>query len=297
MRRTLTGDLDNWTNVTGGDGFEVHVDPNSTAVIYSESQFGALRRSVNGGLTFSGATRGLSGRLNWKTPLAFDPTNLGAGTGLNTIMYIGSHQLFRSTDSAASWTAISGDLSNGNQGTGGVVFGSITAIAVAPSNRNTIYIGTDDGNVCVTRDTGRTYLRVDLTLPELWVTRLAVDPSDDAIAYVTFSGFRVDQPLAHVFRTTDHGGRWTDVSGDLPDAPVNDIAVDPRRSSTLYVGTDVGVFVSNDVGASWNPLGSGLPDGLVITDMKLLPGPPLTLLAATYGRSIFSLELPDLEPE
>jgi photosystem II stability/assembly factor-like uncharacterized protein len=297
VRRTLTGDLDNWTNVTGGDGFEVHVDPNSTAVIYSESQFGALRRSVNGGLTFSGATRGLSGRLNWKTPLAFDPTNLGAGTGLNTIMYIGSHQLFRSTDSAASWSAISGDLSNGNQGTGGVVFGSITAIAVAPSNRNTIYIGTDDGNVWVTRDTGRTYVRVDLTLPELWVTRLAVDPSDDAIAYVTFSGFRVDQPLAHVFRTSDHGGRWTDISGDLPDAPVNDIAVDPRRSSTLYVGTDVGVFVSHDAGASWNPLGSGLPDGLVITDMKLLPGPPLTLLAATYGRSIFSLELPDLEPE
>ncbi|HEY0988480.1 MAG TPA: hypothetical protein VGD80_15555 [Kofleriaceae bacterium] len=291
VRRTLTGGLGDWTNVTGGDGFEVHVDPNSTSVIYSESQFGALRRSVNGGLTFGGATSGLSGRLGWKTPLAFDPTS--PGMGLNTIMYIGSHRLFRSTNSAASWTAISDDLTNGNQGTGGVVFGTITAIAVAPSDRNTIYIGTDDGNLWVTRDTGRTYLRVDITLPRLWVTRVAVDPTDDATAYVAFSGFRVDQPLAHVFRTTDHGGHWSDISSDLPDAPVNSVAVDPRDSSTLYAGTDVGVFVSHDVGASWSPLGSGLPDGVVVTDMKLLPGPPVTLLAATYGRSIFSIELPD----
>ncbi|HEU4727138.1 MAG TPA: hypothetical protein VFT22_04600 [Kofleriaceae bacterium] len=290
VKRTTTGAIDRWSNVTGGDGFEVHVDPLSTQVIYSESQFGALRRSIDGGTSFRSATSGLSGRLGWKTPLAFDPTS--AGSGLTTTLYLGSNLLFRSTDSAASWTAISGDLTNGNQGVGGVVFGTITTIAVAPSNRNTIYIGTDDGNVWVTRDTGRTYLRVDLTLPDLWVTRLAVDPDDDAIAYATFSGFRVDEPLAHVFRTTNHGGTWSDISGDLPDAPVNKIEIDPRRSSTLYVGTDVGVFVSHDTGASWTPLGTGMPDGVVVTDLKLVPGSPPTLLAATYGRSIFGIELP-----
>jgi photosystem II stability/assembly factor-like uncharacterized protein len=291
VKRTTTGDLDNWSNVTGGDGFEVHVDPSSTQVIYSESQFGALRRSINGGATFSAATAGLTGRLNWKTPLAFDPTT--TGTGLNTTMYLGSNLLFRSTNSAASWTAISGDLTNGNQGVGGVVFGSITTLAVAPSNPNTIYIGTDDGNVWITRDAGTTYARINVNLPDLWVTRLEVDPETDAIAYVTFSGFRVDQPLAHVFRTTDHGVTWNNISTDLPDAPVNEIAIDPRRSSTLYVGTDVGVFVSHDIGAHWTPLGVGLPDGVVITDVKILPGPPPTLLAATYGRSIFSIELPE----
>jgi photosystem II stability/assembly factor-like uncharacterized protein len=290
VKRTTTGALNDWSNVTGGDGFEVHVDPNSTQVIYSESQFGALRRSINGGATFAGATSGLSGRLNWKTPLAFDPTP--GGTGLTTTLYAGSNLLFRSTNSAASWSAISGDLTDGNGGVNGVVFGSITAIAVAPSNRSTIYIGTDDGNVWVTRDAGHSYLRVDLTLPELWVTRLAVDPADDAIAYVTFSGFRVDQPLAHVFRTIDHGGHWTSISSDLPDAPVNDIALDPGARSTLYVGTDVGVFVSHDTGASWGPLGTGLPDGVVVTNLKMIPGAPPTLLAATYGRSIFSIDLP-----
>src|SRR5437667_5506370 len=107
VKRTTTGALNDWSNVTGCDGFEVHVDPNSTQVIYSESQFGALRRSINGGVSFSNATSGLSGRLNWKTPLAFDPTP--SGNGLTTTMYLGSNLLFRSTNSAASWTAISGD--------------------------------------------------------------------------------------------------------------------------------------------------------------------------------------------
>ena len=291
VKRTATGQTNDWSNVTGGDGFEVHVDPSSTKVIYSESQFGALRRSVNGGASFSNATSGLSGRLGWKTPLAFDPaTN---GTGLDTTMYLGSNLLFRSTNSAASWTPISADLTNGDQGVGGVVFGTITAVAVAPSNRSTLYIGTDDGNVWVSRDTGHSYTRVDLALPDLWVTRVAVDPQNDAIAYVTFSGFRVDQPLAHVFRTTNHGTTWSDISGKLPDAPVNDLAIDPRHTTTLYAGTDVGVFVTHDLGATWGPLGVGLPDGVVVTNMKLLPGEPPTLYAATYGRSIFSIDLPD----
>jgi hypothetical protein len=290
VKRTTTGGLADWSNVIGGDGFEVHVDPRSTQVIYAESQFGALRRSTDGGASFASATSGLSGRLGWKTPLAVDPAS--TGTGLTSTVYLGSHLLFRSTNSAGSWTAISGDLTNGNQGVGGVVFGTITTVAVAPSNRNTIYIGTDDSNVWVTRNGGSTYTRLDATLPDLWVTRVAVDPANDAIAYATFSGFRVDQPLAHVFRTTDFGTTWTNISSDLPDAPVNEIAIDPSQSSTLYVGTDVGVFVSHDTGGTWAPLGVGLPDGVVVTDMKIIAGPPPTLLAATYGRSIFSIELP-----
>jgi hypothetical protein len=289
VQRTTTGQTNDWSSIVGGDGLEVHVDLRSTQVIYGESQFGALRRSTNGGTTFSGATSGLSGRLGWKTPIAEDPASTGTGT--TSTLYLGSNLLFRSTNSAASWTPISADLTNGNQGTGTIVFGTITTIAVAPSNKNTIYIGTDDGNVWATRDAGATYTRIDATLPHLWVTKVAVDPTNDAIAYATFSGFRVDQPLAHVFRTADHGATWSDISGDLPDAPVNAIVVDPRQSSTLYVGSDVGAFLSTDLGASWAPLGTGLPEAPV-ADLKFLPGPPAMLYAATYGRSIHSIELP-----
>jgi photosystem II stability/assembly factor-like uncharacterized protein len=290
VKRTVTGGLSDWSNVIGGDGLEVHVDPRGTQVIYAESQFGALRRSTDGGASFSSATSGLSGRLGWKTPLAVDPAS--TGTGLTSTVYLGSHMLFRSTNSAGSWTAISGDLTNGNQGVSPVVFGTITTIAIAPTNRNTLYIGTDDGNVWVTRNAGSSYARIDAALPDLWVTRVAVDPGNDAIAYATFSGFRVDQPLAHVFRTTDFGATWTDISGDLPDAPVNEIVIDPRQSSTLYVGTDVGVFVTHDTGGTWSPLGTGMPDGSLVSDMKLLSGTPPTLLASTFGRSIYSIELP-----
>jgi photosystem II stability/assembly factor-like uncharacterized protein len=290
VKRTVTGNVNDWSDVIGGDGLEVHVDVRSTQVIYAESQFGALRRSTNGGSSFSSATSGLTGRLGWKTPLVIDPASTGTGT--TSTVYIGSHMLFRSTNSAGSWTAISGDLTNGNQGVSPVVFGTITTIAVAPSNRNTLYIGTDDGNVWVTRNAGSTYTRIDAALPDLWVTRVAVDPLSDAIAYATFSGFRADSPLPHVFRTTDFGATWTDISTDLPDAPVNVIAIDPRQSSTLYVGTDVGVFVSHDTGATWTPLGTGMPDGSVVSDMKLLPGATPVLLAATFGRSIYSIDLP-----
>jgi photosystem II stability/assembly factor-like uncharacterized protein len=290
VKRTVTGGLSDWSNVIGGDGLEVHVDPRSTQVIYAESQFGALRRSTDGGATFGSATSGLTGRLGWKTPIAPDPSS--GGTGTTSTVYAGSHMLFRSTNSAGSWTAISGDLTNGNQGVSPVVFGTITTIAVAPTNRNTLYIGTDDGNVWVTRNGGSTYTRIDAALPDLWVTRVAVDPRNDAIAYATFSGFRVDQPLPHVFRTTDFGTTWTDISGDLPDAPVNEIVIDPNQSTTLYVGTDVGVFVTHDTGGTWEPLGTGMPDGSLVSDLALLPGSPPTLLASTFGRSIYSMELP-----
>jgi hypothetical protein len=289
VQRTPTGALNDWVNVVGGDGLEVHVDPQSTQVVYGESQFGALRKSTNGGTSFASAATGLTGRRGWKMPIAIDPSS--TGTGATTTIYVGSHLLFRSTNSAGSWTAISGDLTNGNQGVGTIVFGTITTIAIAPSNKNTIYIGTDDGNVWITQNAGATYAKIDAALPDLWVTKVAVDPSNDAIAYATFSGFRVDQPIAHVFRTTDHGATWTEISGGLPDAPVNSMAIDPRDTSTLYVASDVGAFVTHDLGASWAPLGTGLPDA-VISDFRFLPGPPATLLAATYGRSIWSIELP-----
>ena len=286
VKRTATGGLSNWSSVIGGDGMEVLVDVNNTDVIYAASQFGNLRRSTNDGGSFSAATTGITGRLNWKTPLVIDPGS--GGTGLSSTLYLGSHQLFRSTNSAGSWTAISNDLTDGASGT----LGTITTIAVASSNRNVIYLGTDDGNVWVTANAGQTYTRLDAALPDRWVTRVAVDRGRDAVAYVTFSGFRFDEPLPHVFRTANRGATWTDISGDLPDAPVNDIAIDPRSTATLYVATDVGVFVTHDLGARWAPLGTGLPEGLVVTDIKILDGPPPTLYAGTYGRSVHSIELP-----
>jgi hypothetical protein len=125
------------------------------------------------------------------------------------------------------------------------------------------------------------------------VTRVAIDPVDHAVAYVTLSGYRNDEYQPHVFRTTDHGTSWTDISGNLPEAPVNVIVVDPivdgSNPSPLYVGTDFGVYASYDLGAGWGPLGVGHPL-CVVSDLTFDPT-SRTLLSGTHGRSMYATTL------
>ncbi|HWN82908.1 MAG TPA: hypothetical protein VNM87_12480, partial [Candidatus Udaeobacter sp.] len=127
--RTLSGGVNDWAEIYGGDGFYVNVDPTNNNFIYAESQYGGLGRSTNGGATFAGATTGISGsdRFNWSSPVVLDPSN-------PQTLYFGANRLYRSTNRAVSWTAISNDLSDGNSGSGGVVFGTITTIAPSQSN-------------------------------------------------------------------------------------------------------------------------------------------------------------------
>lgn len=283
--RTLGG-VAAWTDVYGGDGHYVNVDPNNTNVIYAEYQYGVLVKSTNDGATFFSATSGISGRANWSTPVVIEPASAGKP---QTTLYYGANRLFRSTNSAASWTAVSPDLSDGDPGANGVVYGTITTVAVAPSDSATIYVGTDDANVWVSTDAGSSWTKVDGALPERWVTRLAVDPTNDAIAYATLSGFREAEYLPHVFRTTDWGASWADISGNLPEAPVNDLIVDSATPSILYVATDVGVYETQDLGATWFALAAGMPL-VVVNDLDYLGGVTPVLYAGTYGRSMYRLD-------
>ncbi|MGB5531273.1 MAG: hypothetical protein WBQ32_15000, partial [Ignavibacteriaceae bacterium] len=283
--RTLTGILNDWQQIFGGDGFYVLVDPSDNNYVYAESQYGGFGRSTTGGSygSFIYGLNGVSGsdRFNWSTPFIIDPTN-------PTILYLGTHRLYKSTNRAVSWTPISPDLTNGPP-TGNQVYGTITALAAAASDTNVVYVGTDDGNIWVTLDGGLNWTKISDPLPVRWVTRVAVDPYDASTAYVTLSGYRYDEYLPHVFRTTNSGASWIDISSNLPDAPVNDIIVDPDSAGRLYVGTDVGVFVSNSLGSTWNYLGENLPNA-PITDL-VLHNPTRTLIAATYGRSMYSIDL------
>ncbi|MFQ5649527.1 MAG: FlgD immunoglobulin-like domain containing protein [bacterium] len=281
--RTLTGDLDDWQNIFFGDGFYVLVDPLDNRFVYAEFQFGGLGRSTNGGRSFTFAQTGISGndRFNWNSPLAFNPLNPRS-------LYFGGNRLYKSTDRASSWRAVSPDLSNGPS-TRNFVFGTMTTLAVAPSDSNTIYTGLDDGNVWVTQDGGQNWRNISADLPVRWITRVAVDPEDGRIAYVTLSGFRRDGFLPHIFRTENGGESWQDISSNLPEVPLNDVIVDPEMRSTLYVASDVGVFVTRNSGAEWLPLGEGLPN-VPVTDLDL-HAPTRTLVAATYGRSMYRIAL------
>lgn len=283
--RTRTGALDDWDGIYGGDGFYVIVDPTNPNVVYAESQYGQLGKSTDGGATFRRAMAGIDpgDRSNWSTPVVMDPSN-------PQILYYGTHRIYRTTDGAASWTAISGGLTRTPPGTSSL--GTITTIAVAPSDPRVLYAGTDDGYVWVTSDAEATWTNVTHDLPYRWVTRIAVHPHHPDTAYVTFSGLKWRDAQPHVFRTTDRGASWQDVSANLPDAPVNAFAIDPARPEVLYLGSDVGAFVSLDGGERWEPLGEGLP-AVPVYDLKVHPTARY-LVAGTHGRSMYRLDLSPL---
>ena len=264
---------DAWYSINGGDGFYVIVDPDDPNTIYTSTQNGALYRS---GTRLADAGQYKS---NWSTPVVLNPDD-------SNILYYGADRLLRSNDRGNTWTALSDNLtSHGYLDR----LGTITTIAVAPSDTSVIYLGTDDGNVWVTRDSGLSWNSINSGLPRRWVTRVAVEESNPEAAVVTFSGLKWRDPQPHVFRTTDYGESWRNISGNLPDAPINALAIDPAAPGTIYVGTDVGAYVTADDGQTWNLLGSGLP-AVPVYDLKLVPSTRV-LIAGTHGRSMYSLDL------
>ena len=276
--RTLTGALNDWDRIYGGDGFYVIVDPTNPNVIYAESQYGNLGKSVDGGNNWGGATSGIFGSTNWSTPVVMDPNN-------NQVLYYGAEQVFRSTNGAVSWTAVSPDLTP----IPAPRLNTITTIGVAPTNSNVIWAGTDASNVWVSTDYGVNWTDVSASLPERWVTRVIPDPNNENIAYVTFSGIKWKDPQPHVFRTSDLGQTWTDISSNLPDAPVNAFAVDPLRPNLLFVGTDLGAYFSTNTGASWQYLSSNLPM-VSVYDMKIHET-AYYLAIGTHARSMYKFDL------
>jgi photosystem II stability/assembly factor-like uncharacterized protein len=275
-----------WRSIYGGDGFVVKVDPTDNKYVYAQSQYGGLGRSIDGGSSFLGAKQGIpeSDRKNWKSPLELDPST-------PSTLYFGASRLYKSTNRALSWQAVSPDMTKG-PGVN-VTFGTLTTISVSPIDSKIIYTGTDDGNVWVTLNGGTTWNNVAGTLPDRWITCVQTSPFDKATAFVTISGYRWDSYLSHVYRTTNNGQTWDDVSSNLPDFPVNCMVIDPALPGTWYIGTDGGVYITTNAGATWEPYGTGMPR-ITVFDLYL-HAPTRTLTAATFGRSMYRTTLPFAE--
>jgi photosystem II stability/assembly factor-like uncharacterized protein len=279
--RTADGSLSEWQRVFGGDGFYCQVDHANSNIVYAEWQWGNIVKSTSGGAGFVSAAVGINrnDRFNWNTAFVMSPTN-------HNVLYLGSHRLYRTTNGASSWTAISGDLTDGETEPGSNV---ISTIGVTAANSSVIYVGTDDANLWVTQNDGATWLNRSAGLPQRWITRVTVDDDNAAVAYVTLSGYQLAEWVSHIYRTDDYGLTWTAISGDLPDAPINDVIVDPESPSTLYIATDFGVYVTDDLGATWAPLGEGMPMQPVL-DLDFHE-PTRQIVAATHGRSMYRLYL------
>lgn len=281
--RTQTGGLSDWNIIYGGDGFQPLVDPTNTNVIYALYQYGALGKSTNNGSTFFNATNGISGndRKNWDTPIVFDPSN-------SQTLYYGTNRLYKSTDAANNWSAISPDLTDGPHA-GNLTFGTITTISVSQFDDQIIFVGTDDGKAWLTQNGGNDWTDISAGIPNRWVTKIFASKENANTVYLTLSGYRFGESIGHVYKSIDFGETWVDISASLPDIPVNDIEQD--NFGNLFIGTDIGVLASGDEGANWNVLGENLPS-VVVSDLFIHETSQF-LYAATYGRSIYKIDISD----
>ncbi len=279
--RTLTGGSDDWEIILGGDGFYVTVDPVNPDVIYAEYQWGNLMKSVNGGEGFFFILNGIDGSepTNWSTPVVMDPNN-------NLILYYGTNRIYQSTNGGERWNPASPVLTTAPDDSR---LGTVTAIDVARTNSNYIYAGTDDAHVWVSKNGGTDWTEITNDLPERWITRVKVDPQDEERVVVSFSGLKWYDPQPHLFLSENAGESWSDISGNLPDSPVNAVAIDPYNENIIYIGNDVGAFVTFNSGADWEILGGGMPS-VSVYDLKIHET-EYYLLAGTFGRSMYKIDL------
>ena len=285
-----------WVGLDTGDGGYSEIDPFNPQIWYSTrySLQGVViqfQRNEKGGTApladWPQRTTGISyhDRVEFYAPFTMDPSTPG-------VLYFGTHKLYRTTNRGDLWVPISGDLTKGS-----LTNGSITAIGVAPAEPRTIYVGASDGNVQVTRSTGATWTNVTRApLPNRSVSDFAIDPSNAQIAYVALNGYNAHTPgeSGHVFKTSNAGGSWQNVSGNLPDVPALSIVLDPSNPTHLYVGTDLGVFRSTNGGGSWANFSSGLAQ-VPVYDLEL-QGPTRLLWAGTYGRGVYRVSLAGAAP-
>ena len=302
---------DRWENMYGGDGFWMFADPSDPDYIYAESQggyIGRINRKTHEARSIQPLPQYKEGKLryNWNTPIHISPTQDGT-------IYIGSQFLFRSRNHGQVWERISPDLTTNDpekqkqEQSGGVTVDNSSAemhttifsICESPRNPNLIWVGTDDGNVQVTRDGGKTWKNVVGNIKGLpknaWVSSIDAGHFDEGTAYATFDMHTFGDLNPYAYKTTDFGLSWMPIIA--PAGPVRGYAhvvkEDLVNKDLLFVGTEFGLWVSLDGGNQWAQYkGGGLPSAAV-RDLAIHPR-NRDLVIATHGRGIWIID--DITP-
>jgi photosystem II stability/assembly factor-like uncharacterized protein len=305
-----------WQRIGGGDGFDVVPDPEDAMRGYSMSQGGFLLRWN----LRTGEQRGIKPpeidpennrlRFNWNTGIAQDPFEPAT-------IYYGSQYVHKSTDRGESWTVISPDLTTNKpewqtRDTGGITpdvtgaenFTTIIAISASPVQKGVLWVGTDDGRVHVTRDGGKTWESLEKSLrgvpANTWIPHIRASKFDAGSAFVVLDNHRRDDLKPYVFRTDDWGKTWKSLSTKNIEGYALAIDQDPVDRDLLFLGTEWGVYVSNDGGKSWMKWRHGLPEAVSAMDLVVHPRDH-DLVVATHGRALYVLDdiapLRELTPE
>ncbi|MBA3681095.1 MAG: T9SS type A sorting domain-containing protein [Bacteroidetes bacterium] len=281
----ITGHQDNGTSIwngttynaaLGGDGMDCFIDRTNDNNMFGEYYNGALRKSTNGGVSWSTCTTGMTGTAPWVTAWKQDPL-------VAANLYCGYTNLFKSTNSAGSWTQL----------TALPITGSVKEFAIAPSNNQVIYVLKNSG-ICKTTDGGATWTNVTGTVPVGSASPefITIDPTDPNNAWVVLSGYSAANK---VFMTANGGTSWTNFTANLPNIPANCSVYQPGTADRIYIGMDVGVYYRDNVSATWTLYNAGLPN-MPLADMEISPANPTKLVAASYGRGVWVVDVVGAAP-
>jgi photosystem II stability/assembly factor-like uncharacterized protein len=300
-----------WENMYGGDGFWMFVDPADPEYIYAESQggeIGRVNRRTHETRNVKPLPRYREGKLryNWNTPIHLSATRKGT-------IYIGAQFLFRSRDFGQTWDRISPDLTTNDpakqqqEQSGGVTVDNssaethttIFAIAESPKNPNVVWVGTDDGNLQLTRDGGKTWTSVARGIkglpPQAWVSSIDAGHFDEGTVYATFDLHMFGDLRPYAYRSSDYGKTWSALVA--PDGPVRGYAhvikQDLATPDLLFLGTELGLWVSLDGGKQWAHYKGGDLPAVAVRDLAIHPRDH-DLVIATHGRGIWIVD--DITP-
>ncbi len=285
----------------GGEGCSHAIDPRDPNIVYSAGFYGSIQRSdMSKTMTIRRGNRTYTRtqtenilptvppgepplRGQWVAPFIISPHD-------PDVIYHGMQYLYRSMHKGDNFERISPDLTyNDPRYIGDIPFQTIMDISESPFKFGLIYVGTDDGKVHITKNGGETWEEIMKGLPyRKHVSRIVASKYDPATVYMTQNGKRDDDFEAYIWRSTDYGKNWESIKGNIPCGPVNVIREDPQFSNVLYVGTDLGVYVSIDGGAGWEVLGGNLPSTFV-SDMRIHPRENV-IIASTHGRGVWVMD-------
>ncbi len=282
-----------WDRAPGGEGSHHAIDPEDPDVVYSAGFYGRISRTnvATGESTpilpeVEEALGPLRGQ--WLAHFILSPHDP------NTI-YHGMQYVFKSTDRGDSWTRISDDLSHADPDQlGDIPYQTIVALSESPLRRGLLYAGTDDGRAWVTQNDGAEWTEISAGLrPYRFTSEVVASAYDEATVYLTQNGRRSEDYEALVWKSTDYGRTWRSIADGIPFGPVNIIREDPKNPDLLYLGNDVGVYVSLDAGESWHALSHELPSTFV-HDLVIHPREDI-MVAATHGRGMWAFDVRQLQ--
>lgn len=290
--RTQAAGDDGWRFIDSGDGMYVRVDPGNDQVVIAGAQYGQYQATDH--RTGEGWPVRAAAHL-WQTPDRFGfeaPLEMSPHDA--RVLYLGSQRLYRSDDRGRTFHAVSGDLTGDRQPRNVMTpFSTISAIAESSRSRGELWVGTDDGRLWRSPDRGGRWTDVSRGLePGIYVSRVVASRHHDGRAYASQNGSRHADSRALVFRTDDRGATWRPIGAGLPDETVHVIAEDPRHADVLYLGSDLGAWISVDGGLGWQPV-VGLPR-VAVRDLVVHPR-ERELVVGTHGRGVFVVGLGPLD--